>query len=124
MNAVHVRVLYLPEGKTPSPATNKELRLDAIVCQEPGCDFKRVVDWGTPEKQAPGNEIMAAHQFDHPGHAMSWPGDVADGMLFTTEEEIRVGRAWLNGLVAGRKEISAALHSAIDDVLKRYGVER
>lgn len=123
---VPARVLHrlsLPEGKTPSRQTNRELRLDAIVCCKAGCDFKRVIDWGTPEKIAPAREIMASHTIDHFDHEMGWPMDVEDGMLFATEEEIRIGRAWLNGLFAGRKEIGRNVRSAIADVLKRYGVE-
>ena len=118
-----IHLLRLPEGKAPSRETNKELRLDAIVCYAAGCDFKRVLDWGTPEKPAQAREIMASHTVDNPNHEMGWPVDVEDGMMFATEEEVRVGRAWLNGLFTGRKEVGAAIRSAITDTLKTYGVD-
>jgi hypothetical protein len=118
-----VHRLRLPEGMIPSRETNRELRLDAIVCCAAGCDFKRVIDWGTPEKPAPGREIMASHSVDYPKHEMGWPMDVEDGMLFATEEEIRVGKAWLNGLFTGRKEVAAATRVAIANTLKMYGLE-
>jgi hypothetical protein len=87
---------------SPSREINRQLRADAILCEEKDCGFARAITWGTPEAPAFFNEAVYFHLIDHPGHSLTYPKNVWPGLRFLSMHEKIVGAAYMKGYDDGK----------------------